>query len=104
LSALADAVGKPNQFLLAVGSDADDHEQALRIARDLSAKRYVYVWADGIYVQARLEDEGVKAITGRGLAPAERASFLLGPSLIQSSHRRVPSTSLAPGGRVPWQS
>src|SRR5205807_1720695 len=23
--------------------------------RDLSAKRYVYVWADGIYVQARLE-------------------------------------------------
>ncbi len=25
--------------------------------RDLSAKRYVYAWADGIYVQARLEDD-----------------------------------------------
>ena len=25
--------------------------------RDLSAKRYIYVWADGIYLQARLEDE-----------------------------------------------
>jgi putative transposase len=25
--------------------------------RDLSAKRYVYVWADGIHLQARLEDE-----------------------------------------------
>ena len=25
--------------------------------RDLSAKRYAYVWADGIYLQARLEDE-----------------------------------------------
>jgi putative transposase len=25
--------------------------------RDLSAKHYVYVWADGIYLQARLEDE-----------------------------------------------
>ena len=25
--------------------------------RDLSAKRYVYVWADGVYVQARLEDD-----------------------------------------------
>ena len=25
--------------------------------RDLSAKRYVYVWADGIYLQARLDDE-----------------------------------------------
>lgn len=25
--------------------------------RDLSARRYAYVWADGIYLQARLEDE-----------------------------------------------
>lgn len=25
--------------------------------RDLSTKNYVYVWADGVYVQARLEDE-----------------------------------------------
>jgi len=24
--------------------------------RDLSTKRYVYFWADGIHVQARLED------------------------------------------------
>jgi hypothetical protein len=31
LRALADAVGKPNQFLLAFGSGADDHEQALRV-------------------------------------------------------------------------
>src|SRR4029077_9701555 len=33
----------------------DEHTRWL--ARDLSAKRYVYVWADGIYVQARLEDD-----------------------------------------------
>src|SRR6202165_130491 len=32
-------------------------EQARWRDRDLSAKRYVYVWADGIYVQARLEDD-----------------------------------------------
>ena len=25
-------------------------------ARDLSARRYVYVWADGVYLQARMED------------------------------------------------
>ena len=25
--------------------------------RDLSAKSYVYVWADGVYLQARLEEE-----------------------------------------------
>src|SRR6266403_998673 len=32
-------------------------EHARWCDRDLSAKRYVYVWADGIYVQARLEDD-----------------------------------------------
>ena len=25
--------------------------------RDLSARRYVYVWADGIYLQARMEPQ-----------------------------------------------
>ena len=33
----------------------DDHTQWQK--RDLSAKRYVYVWADGIHLEARLEDE-----------------------------------------------
>jgi putative transposase len=33
----------------------DEHSRWRR--RDLSARRYVYVWADGIYLQARLEDE-----------------------------------------------
>ena len=33
----------------------DDH--AAWAKRDLSAKRYIYVWADGIHLQARLEDE-----------------------------------------------
>jgi transposase-like protein len=32
-------------------------EHARWSKRDLSAKRYVYVWADGIHVQARLEDD-----------------------------------------------
>jgi transposase-like protein len=32
-------------------------EHARWLDRDLSAKRYVYVWVDGIYVQARLEDD-----------------------------------------------
>jgi transposase-like protein len=32
----------------------DEHQSWLK--RNLSAKRYVYMWADGIYVQARLED------------------------------------------------
>lgn len=33
----------------------DEHDRWKR--RDLSARRYVYVWADGIHLQARLEDE-----------------------------------------------
>ena len=33
----------------------DEHDAWQK--RDLSAKRYVYVWADGIYLQARLADE-----------------------------------------------
>ena len=34
--------------------------------RDLSAKRYVYLWADGIHLQARLEDDAqcILVITG----------------------------------------
>src|SRR5271169_5704838 len=31
LRALADAVGKPDEFLLAFGGGADDHEQTLRV-------------------------------------------------------------------------
>jgi putative transposase len=37
--------------------DAWSDEHARWSKRDLSAKRYVYFWADGIHVQARLEDD-----------------------------------------------
>src|SRR6202522_1560100 len=52
--------------------------------RNLSAKRYVYIWADGIHLQARLEDEkqcilvligatpeGRKEVAASPMAPAE---------------------------------
>ena len=32
---------------------SDEHQRWRK--RDLSARRYVYVWADGIYLQARLD-------------------------------------------------
>jgi putative transposase len=44
-------------------------EHARWRARDLSAKRYVYVWADGIYVQARLEDEAQCLLVIIGATP-----------------------------------
>ena len=37
--------------------------------RDLSSKRYVYVWADGIYVQARLEDDAQCLLVIIGATP-----------------------------------
>jgi transposase-like protein len=37
--------------------------------RDLSAKRYVYFWADGIHIQARLEDEAQCLLVIIGATP-----------------------------------
>jgi putative transposase len=37
--------------------DAWSEERVRWSKRDLSAKRYVYFWVDGIYVQARLADD-----------------------------------------------
>src|SRR5207302_7436746 len=44
-------------------------EHARWRARDLSAKRYVYFWADGIYVQARLEDDAQCLLVIIGATP-----------------------------------
>lgn len=46
---------------------ADEHARWL--GRDLAAKRYVYVWADGIYVQARLEDDAQCLLVIIGATP-----------------------------------
>jgi transposase-like protein len=49
--------------------DAWSDEQARWSKRDLSAKRYVYFWADGIHVQARLEDDAQCLLVIIGAAP-----------------------------------
>jgi transposase-like protein len=46
---------------------ADEHARWLK--RDLSAKRYVYFWVDGIYVQARLEDDAQCLLVIIGATP-----------------------------------
>jgi len=38
-------------------------------ARDLSARRYVYVWADGVYLQARMEDQAECLLVLIGATP-----------------------------------
>ena len=52
----ADASG-PSASTIARLKEAWAEEHARWSRRDLSAKRYVYFWADGIHVQARLEDD-----------------------------------------------
>ena len=52
----------------------DDH--AAWQKRDLSARRYVYVWADGIYLQARLEDEKQCILVLIGATPEGRKELV----------------------------
>jgi putative transposase len=52
----------------------DDYEAWHK--RDLSAKRYVYVWADGIYLQARLEDEKQCILVLIGATPEGRKELI----------------------------
>jgi len=49
---------------------ADEH--AHWKTRDLTAKRYVYIWADGIHLQARLEDDAQCILVIIGATPEGR--------------------------------
>src|ERR671926_951507 len=44
--------------------------------RDLSARRYVYVWADGVYLQARLEPQAECMLVLIGATPEGRKELL----------------------------
>ncbi len=52
----------------------DDHAQWSK--RDLSAKRYVYIWADGIHLQARLEDDVQCILVIIGATPAGKKELI----------------------------
>ena len=52
----------------------DEHKQWSE--RDLSAKSYVYVWADGVYLQARLEDEAQCILVIIGATPEGKKELL----------------------------
>ena len=64
---------------------ADEHARWLK--RDLSVKRYVYFWADGIYVQARLEDEAQCLLVIIGATPEGKKELVgLADGLRESAH------------------
>jgi putative transposase len=45
-------------------------------SRDLSARRYVYVWADGVYLQARMEDHAECMLVLIGATPEGRKELV----------------------------
>jgi putative transposase len=44
--------------------------------RDLLARRYVYIWADGVYLQARMEDDAACMLVIIGATPEGRKEFV----------------------------
>src|SRR5712675_454307 len=44
--------------------------------RDLSARRYVYVWADGVFLQARMEDHGECMLVLIGATPEGKKELI----------------------------
>ena len=52
----------------------DEHERWQR--RDLSARRYVYVWADGVYLQARMEPAAECMLVVIGATPEGRKELV----------------------------
>jgi putative transposase len=53
---------------------ADEHARWRK--RDLSAKRYVYIWADGIHLQARLEDQAQCILVIIGATPEGKKELI----------------------------
>jgi len=52
----------------------NEHEAWLR--RDLSARRYVYIWADGVYLQARMEPQAECILVIIGATPEGRKELV----------------------------
>ena len=51
-------------------------EHARWQGRDLSARRYVYVWADGVYLQARMEPQAERMLVLIGATPEGRKELV----------------------------
>ena len=71
--ALAALLGKdaPNLSPSVIGRLKDDWQDEYERwqRRDLSARRYVHVWADGVYLQARMEDDAACMLVLLGATP-----------------------------------
>jgi putative transposase len=80
----------------------DDHDRWQR--RDLSARRYVYIWADGVYLQARMEPQAECMLVILGATPEgkkELVGFQVGVRESAQSWRELLVDVKARGLAVP---
>jgi putative transposase len=79
--------------------EAWSEEHARWSKRDLSAKRYVYFWVDGIHVQARLEDAAQCLVVIIGATPEGKKELV---GLIDGVRESAQSwRAMGPGWRSP---
>ena len=78
--ALAALLGKdaPNLSAAVIGRLKSEWEDEYRQwqKRDLSARHYVYVWADGVYLQARMEPQAECMLVLMGATPEGRKELI----------------------------
>ena len=55
--------------------------------RDLSARRYVYVWADGVYLQARMEPQAECMLVLIGATPEGKKELIGSGQACGRAHR-----------------
>ena len=83
------------------GGVAGDYEAWQK--RDLSARRYVYVWADGVYLQARMEAAAECMLVLIGATPEGKKELVGFQTRVRESAqswRELPSTSSGVGSRA----
>ena len=84
------------------GEWQQEHDRWQR--RDLSARRYVYIWADGVYLQARMEPQAECMLVILGATPEgkkELVGFQIGVRESAQSWRELPVDIKARGLAVP---
>src|SRR5271169_2107361 len=78
--ALAALLGRdaPNLSAAVIGRLKSEWEDEYRRwqKRDLSARRYVYVWADGVYLQARMEPQAECMLVLMGATPEGKKELI----------------------------
>src|SRR5215216_5021577 len=74
--------------------------------RDLSARRYVYVWADSVYLQARMEPQAecMLVLIGASISPMRSRARRTWPCQRRQRIRSTASASRAPSSRSPGAS